>query len=618
MASPGSTTESDSTFPVDALEALDAATRAIAGVLDLDAVLQLIVERVCTLADARYAALGIVDEFGGIDRFITVGITPEQRALLGPPPTGHGLLGLIIREGRSYRIPDIAAHPDSYGFPPNHPPMTSLLGVPVTVKGRAIGNLYLTDKRGAGAFSAADQQLVELFAHHAGIAIENARLHEQVRQLAVVEERDRIGQELHDGIIQSLYAVTLSLEDVETLMTEDPAEAKARVDRAIDAVQASISDIRNFVLGLRPHLLERSDLVGGLAALADELRLNTMVDVEVDLDEGVAAAAALSDGRRAQLAADCPRGIEQRRASRRGVAGEGRARARGRHAAAPDCGGQRPRVRSGHGTRRGAPGTGEHARSRDAHGRPARGRQRTRPRRPYHRSRPPLERRIWHVTNDARPVMRLLVVDDHEVVRQGLVALLDRREGFQVVAEAGTAAEAVEQARKFQPELVVMDVRLPDGSGIEACREIRAEYPNTRVVMLTSYPDEEAVLSAIVAGASGYLLKQIRARDLVAALEAVGRGESLLDPAVTEKVLERIRRIASGTYADEVAQLTPQEQKILLLVAEGKTNKEIAADVFLSDKTVKNYVSSILSKLNLERRAQAAAFVAKHRIDTGH
>ena len=129
--------------------------------------------------------------------------------------------------------------------------------------------------------------------------------------------------------------------------------------------------------------------------------------------------------------------------------------------------------------------------------------------------------------------------------------------------------------------------------------------------MLTSYPDEEAVLSAIVAGASGYLLKQIRARDLVAALEAVGRGESLLDPAVTEKVLERVRRIATGAVRDELAQLTSQEQKILLLVAEGKTNKEIAADVFLSDKTVKNYVSSILSKLNLERRAQAAAYMAK-------
>ena len=227
-------------------------------------------------------------------------------------------------------------------------------------------------------------------------------------------------------------------------------------------------------------------------------------------------------------------------------------------------------------------------------------------------------------SQDARPgdaapsrVLTLVVVDDHEVVRQGLVALLDRRAGFQVVAEAATAAEAVDQTRRFRPDIVIMDVRLPDGSGIEACREIRAELPGTRVVMLTSFPDEEAVLSAIVAGASGYLLKQVRARDLVAALEAVGRGESLLDPAVTEKVLERVRRIATGTYIDELAGLTAQEQKILALVAEGKTNKEIAAEVFLSDKTVKNYVSSILSKLNLERRAQAAAFVAKHRSERG-
>jgi len=210
--------------------------------------------------------------------------------------------------------------------------------------------------------------------------------------------------------------------------------------------------------------------------------------------------------------------------------------------------------------------------------------------------------------------LRILVVDDHEIVRQGLVSLLERREGFQVVAQAGTVAEATENARKFQPDLVIMDVRLPDGSGIEACREIRAEFPTTRIIILTSYPDEEAVFASIVAGASGYLLKQIRGRDLVAAIETVGRGESLLDPAVTEKVLDRVRRIASGTYTDELAQLTRQEQKILLLIAEGKTNKQIASDIFLSDKTVKNYVSSILAKLNLQRRSQAAAFVARHRL----
>ena len=213
-----------------------------------------------------------------------------------------------------------------------------------------------------------------------------------------------------------------------------------------------------------------------------------------------------------------------------------------------------------------------------------------------------------------RRPLRLLVVDDHEVVREGLVALLSRREDFQVVAEAGTMAEALAAARRFEPDLVIMDVRLPDGSGIEACREIRAELPATRVVMLTSYPDEEAVLSAILAGASGYLLKQVRGRDLVSALEAVGRGDSLLDPAVTERVLERVRRVANGDERDELSDLTAQERKILLLVADGKTNKEIASDVFLSDKTVKNYVSSILSKLNLQRRAQAAAFVAKRRM----
>jgi DNA-binding NarL/FixJ family response regulator len=216
--------------------------------------------------------------------------------------------------------------------------------------------------------------------------------------------------------------------------------------------------------------------------------------------------------------------------------------------------------------------------------------------------------------NDRERPLRILVVDDHEVVRQGLTALLGRRDEFQVVAEAGSVSEALAATRRFVPDLVVMDVRLPDGSGIEACREIRSEYPATKVVMLTSYPDEEAVLSAIIAGASGYLLKQVRGRDLVAALESVGRGDSLLDPAVTERVLERVRRVASGGERDDLADLTAQERKILMLVADGKTNKEIAAEVFLSDKTVKNYVSSILAKLNLQRRAQAAAFVARHHL----
>lgn len=208
--------------------------------------------------------------------------------------------------------------------------------------------------------------------------------------------------------------------------------------------------------------------------------------------------------------------------------------------------------------------------------------------------------------------IKILLVDDHEVVRMGLRTLLEKREHFQVVAEAGDVAEAVLTARRTEPDVIVMDIRLPDGTGVEACREIRAERPETKVIMLTSYADDEAVYGSIMAGASGYLLKQTRGQDLASAIERVSRGESLLDPDVTGKVLDRMRELATGG-SDELAALSPQERKILGGIAQGKTNKEIAEEVFLSDKTVKNYVSSILSKLNLRRRSEAAAFLAERR-----
>ena len=176
------------------LEALDQAVRGIAGILSTDLVLQLIVDRVRELLGAQYAALGIVGSHGLIELFITSGITKEQRAAIGPTPRGHGLLGLIIREGRTLRIPDIAHHPDSYGFPPHHPEMHSLLGVPVRAKGRIVGDLYLTNKQSAPTFTDEDERLAEMFALHAGIAIENARMHEELQRLAVVDERDRISQ----------------------------------------------------------------------------------------------------------------------------------------------------------------------------------------------------------------------------------------------------------------------------------------------------------------------------------------------------------------------------------------------------------------------------------------
>ncbi len=214
--------------------------------------------------------------------------------------------------------------------------------------------------------------------------------------------------------------------------------------------------------------------------------------------------------------------------------------------------------------------------------------------------------------SDPSTQIRLLVVDDHEVVRKGLISFLGRRAEFDVVAEAGTCAEAVAQARRFVPDLVLMDISLPDASGIEACRLVHDEFPAMPVVFLTSSPDEVDVLDAIIAGARGYVLKQARSAELVRTLQAVGRGESMLDAAVTGVILERIRRIANGTDPDNAIDLTPREREILPLLAEGRTNKEIAAAVFLSDKTIKNYVSAILGKLDLDRRSQVSGYLARH------
>ena len=201
---------------------------------------------------------------------------------------------------------------------------------------------------------------------------------------------------------------------------------------------------------------------------------------------------------------------------------------------------------------------------------------------------------------------RIILVDDHEVVRLGLKALLDRHPHFEVVGEAASSREAIELVSNIQPDVVVMDVRLPGTSGIEACEEITRRFPTTKVIMLTSYAEDEMLFSAIRAGASGYILKQIGGNDLISALEAVSRGEALLDPAVTQRVFQEVRRAVREEEASAFAHLSQQEKHVLLLVSEGKTNREIAKALFLGEGTVRNYVSSILSKLGVSNRAEAA------------
>jgi two-component system response regulator DevR len=208
--------------------------------------------------------------------------------------------------------------------------------------------------------------------------------------------------------------------------------------------------------------------------------------------------------------------------------------------------------------------------------------------------------------------LRIIIVDDHEVVRLGLRTLLDRHPDFTVIDEAGTAREAIQKTLHHTPDVVVMDVRLQGGSGIEACREIMVQEPDTKVIILTSYAEDELLFDAISAGAAGYVLKQIGGDELVRSIEAVGRGEALLDPSLVQKVFARVREAVRKEEAAAFTDLTDQELRVLAQVAEGKTNREIAKALYLGEGTVRNYVSSILSKLNLTNRAEAAAYAVEH------
>jgi two-component system response regulator DevR len=211
--------------------------------------------------------------------------------------------------------------------------------------------------------------------------------------------------------------------------------------------------------------------------------------------------------------------------------------------------------------------------------------------------------------------LRILLVDDHEVVRLGVRALIDRQPNMEVVGEASTVAEAVTQAQQLAPDVVVLDIRLPGGNGLEACEQIKADRPETRVIILTSYPDDRVLFDAIASGADGYVLKRVGSEDLIRALERVGRGDSLLDPAVTERVFAKMREARQQERAHAFADLSAQDLQILARVAEGETNREIGAALQLSEKTVRNYVSIILGKLGVNSRAQAAAYAARHRIE---
>jgi nitrate/nitrite-specific signal transduction histidine kinase len=283
--------------PEQALAALNRAALSIAAEVSLDKVLQQIIDSTRELVGARYGALGVPNADGGLEKFVTSGISPEEVAHIARLPRGLGLLGAIMREGRSIRLPHVADDPRSVGFPPGHPHMESFLGVPIVAGNDVLGNLYLTDKVDISKqdsqliveFTSDDQKLVEMLAAHAAVAIQNARLYEQVGRLAIVEERSRIGMDLHDGVIQSIYAVGLTLESARLLLPDDPVEANHIILQSIAGLNDAIRDIRNFILDLRPQRFS-GDLNLALARLVREFQANAMVPVTFSANKATLSA----------------------------------------------------------------------------------------------------------------------------------------------------------------------------------------------------------------------------------------------------------------------------------------------------------------------------------------
>jgi two-component system, NarL family, sensor histidine kinase DevS len=258
---------------------------ALTSELSLDGILQKLVDVARAQIGSHYAAISVLSDNGEITEFVTSGIGEEERAKIGHIPYGKGLLGVLLHEGTSLRLADMSKDPRSGGFPPHHPPMKSLLGVPVVSRGRIMGNLYLTDKQQAAAFDERDEEIVRLLATQAAAAIETSRLREQLESLARLQERERIAMDLHDGVIQTVYAVALHLEDASERVSQSPEEVSPVLEQSIENLHQVIKDIRSYIFDLRAQVSEVDDLPGALRELAEALRVNTLMDVRVEVDE---------------------------------------------------------------------------------------------------------------------------------------------------------------------------------------------------------------------------------------------------------------------------------------------------------------------------------------------
>ena len=528
-----------------------------------------------------------------------VGIGQEDLSGLRYPPA-DSIAWRAMQEGRGLIVQDVDRQSGVFLHLRHAVPVTQVMAVPLIGESGARGALIAGRIGRHTTFTAADLDMAETFAGQATIALELADARAAQQQLAALEDRDRIARDLHDHVIQRLFAVGLGLQGMAEKANE--SAIRARLAQAVEELDETISQIRTTIFDLQDTIPDNR-LRSRVKAVVEELEpilgvqleltwsgpLDTLVDSSVITDvEAVVREAMTNVARHAEastlrvtIGADTDRltvdisddGVGLRDNPRR----SGLANLRNR-AAQP-----------GWHVDPGEPGT--------------------------RRSSAAMVDPAVDVVDDKR-VIRVFILDDHELVRRGLTDLLDSADDMEVVGQAANAGEALRRIPAARPHVALLDARLPDGSGIEVCRDIRSSHPEVSCVILTSFDDEEALFAAVMAGASGYLLKQIRGSSLIDGIRQVAAGRSLVDPAVTRKLLERIRH---PVEPDPVANsLTAREREILSLIADGYTNRQIGERVFLAEKTVKNYVSALLAKLGMQRRTQAAVYGASLKKPTEH
>ncbi len=462
---------------------------------------------------------------------------------------------------------------------------------------RTRGALVVGRLHDSHLFTEADLDMATTFANHATLALELADGRADQQRVALLEDRDRIARDLHDHVIQRLFAAGLSVQSIASSLGSDPRGL--RLAQIVSDIDDTISQIRTSIFELRGPLgpetgTARSQLLAVVAEVSPLLGfdpqvrfggpIDSVVPDELVLDLTAVLREALTNVARHARATRVELEITA-------TAGEVYLeRCRQRHRARRHVTSQRPGQPQwpGRAARRIA-----RPRRRDTAG-PITADQ--------ERDAPAMD------SSDQLKSIRVFLLDDHEIVRRGIADLLGIETDIEIVGEAGTAAEAMRRIPVTAPNVAVLDARLPDGSGIDVCRDIRSSYPDVRCLILTSYDDNDAIFAAVMAGAAGYLLKEIRGTSLVDAIRQVAAGRSLLDPAVTERLLVRLRE--GETQDPRLASLTDREREVLALIADGLTNRQIGERLFLAEKTVKNYVSGLLAKLGMQRRTQAAVYGA--------